>query len=336
MSVVLKETPIECCFSYFWNDKCSLVVDILRYHGRIISRIFLSYEGKPYDYTRYCQFPTGSQPFEAKDKDYLAVMDLEKKNINGKLEGHDKDTGLVFDIDYNDPQQRFSVSDPYERLSKDLFMLKHRPSLLNRLAHFAIPTIDATQFKDMFSLYHEDFPVVEVPKASVKFSDEPPQTKGFRGAIAHHWGWAFPDYIFLMCNNFSGCTDTSLSLSLTRNYIPIGIELVTGYLYLRHKGKEKELSVNNLSTTMYYFMGKPGSSKQDKPHDLIILAWPPKNPNQKIRLKIEYDRAKYFPHIMGTRCWTYLDVDVTVECDGNTLRGYRAVLDVKGKGFKLI
>jgi hypothetical protein len=336
-AITFKNKPVECCFFYFYNDRCSLLVDIIRHHRSISSRIFFAHDGRLYDYGRYCPLPTGDQPFEARDDGYLATTDLVNKAITGQLLKHDACPPLEFNIAYNDPQHRFSVTDPYEHLSADIFRLYHRPSLLNRLTHFFTPALNAEQLKGIISLYHEDCPILpDVNVKSLKFDGENLNTSGFKGSVVHHWGEAFPDYIFLMCNNFAGSGDSFLSLCLARANTPLAVDLVTGYLYMRHENREHRLSINNLSTTMYYSEGKTKSAGQDAPHYLTILAWRSENPNEKIKVKIDYDKTKAIPHILGAPCWTYFDVAAIVEYAGQTLSGERAILDVKGKSYELI
>lgn len=335
MTIHFKGTPIECCFSYFHNKECSLVVDIIRYHRRIVSRIFYrESQPQPLDYSRYCTFPTGNQPFEARgDGNYLATMDINNRTIHGNLVNYNNNPPLEFNIVYNAPQNPYCLTDPYDYfLSRGLLELPHRPSLSNRLAHIFISALDAGLLEEITPIRQEDYPVVTVLSANI---NNQPLTN-LKGAISHHWGWAFPDYIFLMCNDFD-VPNVALSLCICRGYTPLGIEATITYLYLiRPNHPPLELSINNLSTMMYYFEGRNSSNSVGAPHYLTILAWPPQNPKEKIKVQINYYGRPNIPHIMGTQCWTYLDVGVRVEYGGQTFTGQRAILDVKGKYFELI
>ena len=379
MTIELKKKPVECCFSYFYNDKCSLVVDIIRHHERTFSRIFYHEEIKPsnqpsqqavrgnnvklLNFSKYCALLPDNDvsPYfvaQAGD-DYLAIANVENKNktfqeekvgpctyiaklkkeVEASKEGKKLTSvqSLNFTISYtdptNDPERCFSVVASYDSFVKGLSELNHRPSLLNRLVHISKPN-EAT-LRRLLPLFQEDFPLVTVKK--VVLNGKELEYDKFKGAIAHHWGDSFPEYIFLMCNKFTensiDSQETLLTLSFCRVQTALAVELITGYVCFWRLGERLEFSINNLSNMIHYFSGKDGSTDADY---LIIKAWRVQKPQDpEIRVRIVYKKDKVCSVIFSTgKCYTYFDVDVYVKYEGKEWEGKKAILDVKGFELK--
>ncbi|HHT9154121.1 MAG TPA: hypothetical protein ACFYEM_11440, partial [Candidatus Hypogeohydataceae bacterium YC40] len=89
MKIEFKNEPIECCFSYFYNEQFSLVVDIIRHHEIIFSRIFFHEKSKdPLPYNKYCCLPPEDKPFLAEEgNNYRANMVINDGSVttDGKV-----------------------------------------------------------------------------------------------------------------------------------------------------------------------------------------------------------------------------------------------------------
>ena len=184
--VEFKGDEIECNFTYIYNDKISMVVDIIRHYERIVCRGFIVAEGEKYDFSRSKNLfpfprPNEDPPFYCSKDGDTVNMDLKNNVINGDFKTHP----ISFNLEYNIENFRFSSLESGLKMDK-------LPSVISKW-------LDPTEF---LSLLHEDYPLISVAKGQVNFRGKTYDLKGAKGSMAHHWGLNFPNYVFLMCNGF--------------------------------------------------------------------------------------------------------------------------------------
>lgn len=298
-----KNDEIECNFTYIYNDDISLIIDIIRHYRRIVFRGFAAIrDGSPrgffpLDFSKLN--PSDQFPFPREDAPPFSCrsntnnnhieMDFIKNQIKGNFT---VSPPISFDLSFSIDDQYFSSAE-YARLLRYL-------SKLIRLTR-------------ILPLLHEDFPSVTF-SGNINIDGKPYPLNQAKGAIAHHWGWLFPNYIYLMCNDFEDST-TTLTLSFVVPTTRFGLDLTSGWLYLCHNGKKTRL-VSPLQGSIIYF--KEG-------HKLSIIARFKRN--EFIRVNIDTSKGIHFRHIFNTDCVTVLNTECEVEGVG---KSNRAVLDVKG------
>ncbi len=337
------ESTIECWLAYFYNDRCSLVVDIIRHHRitrnyreHLYSRIFF-YDRDYYrqnnevcNYTRYC--PRGNGNFEVQDANYHALIETNTVpdrfagNITSLTSG--QRLPLQFEITcQRDLQYRFNAIEPFTRLVNGFYELSHRPSLLNRMAHFIRPAIPAAAQTGIVCLSQEDFPCLKNLTTSQLEFNRRPLGPFNGGALAHHTGWWFPDYLFLVCNSFPDRPHTFLSLSFSRFTTNMATDLTTGYIYFHHRipryndnPSTYKFDINSLSILAYYFEGEGDSADPQAPHCLVIVGLGQKDVlahglrEKMIKVKLHYQNRPSARVVLGsTQCTTYFDVEIDVE-----------------------
>jgi len=293
--IEFKAKEIECNFTYLYNDDLSLVIDIIRHYGRIVFRGFAITRGARRDFGRMFPFPAvGEPPFSGKSNQDRVIMDLERNTIVGHFEGEPR---ISF-------QLAFSIDDAY--------FSSTTPDWLHSVP-FLRDLYGLTDLTKALSLLHEDFPLVTF-SGIVKVDAREYRLSCARGSIAHHWGWWFPDYIFLMCNAFE-----DLSMLLTLSYVDattrLGTSLKSGYLYLRQQGRETRLVSPFQGNVMYFREGGQLS---------VIVRF---DEEETLRVNIDPRRGVPFPHTFNTDSVTVLNAVCEVEGVG---KSDKAVLDMKG------
>lgn len=309
-TVEFKGDEIECNFTYIYNDKISLVVDIIRHYERIIFRGFIVAEGEEYDFSRLTDLfpfprPNVDPPFYCSKNGDMVNMDLRNNVIEGAFDTHP----ISFDIEFN--IEGFCFNSLESGLGMDKL-----PSGMTKW-------FDPTRF---LSLLQEDYPLITVRKGQVRFNGRSYDLTGARGAMAHHWGWEFPDYVFLMCNDFEK-PDTLLSLSYARTMTTLGSKLVAGYVYISEGENKEKKFVSPINGSVQYFL-EDGL--------LCIVARRPEgilSDKEIVRINVDYKKGKTFPNFFNSPCETVVDVPCEIEYVSERVgpvKGARAVLDVKG------
>jgi hypothetical protein len=289
-----KRKEIECHFTYIHQHDLSLVIDIIRHYGRIVFRGFAAAGGKKLDFSRLFPFPDENDPFSGRAGDSWVRLDMDGRAFEGDFKGKPP---ISFGL-------KFAIEDYYFSSTKPGWI--DRVPLLNRV-------YKGVDLSKGVSLLHEDFPLIKVD-GNVKFAGKDHRLKGARGAIGHHWGWYFPNYLFLMCNGFED-PGTLLTLALSDSLTSLGTGIRSGYLYLRDKGRERTV-VSPVQGKILYFYEEEKIS--------VIARF---DDDDFLRIQIDPRVGAAFPHIFNTHCLTVLNAVCQVEGVG---RSEKAVLDVKG------
>jgi hypothetical protein len=293
--IEFKKKEIECNFTYIYNDDLSLVIDVIRHYNRVVFRGFANTMDVKRDFCRMFPFPNpGELPFSAKSGGDWIKMDIDNNRIEGSFQG---EPPVSFQLSFSIENCLFCSTTP------DWI---HNIALLKNLYGF-------TDLTKALSLLHEDFPIVKF-SGGINIGAKSYHLNGARGAIAHHWGWSFPDYVFLMCNGFAD-PETLLTLSFTDANTRPGINIKGGYLYLRHNSKETKL-VSPFQGNIIYF--REGGR-------LCVIAR--FDEDNLVRVSIDHRKGAAFPHVFNTECVTVMNVECEVEGVG---KGNKAILDVKG------
>ena len=302
--IEFKKKDIECNFTYIYNDDLSLVIDVIRHYNKIVFRGFAVTRDGKFDFSRL--FPNPDElPFSGRSGGDSVKMDFDKNTIEGGFQG---EAPISFQLSFAVEDHRFSSTaapDWVDKWAQKVPFLKDL--ILKELPHGVADLTKA------FSLLHEDFPLVKFG-GDVKIGTKSYHLNESKGSIAHHWGWLFPDYVFLMCNDFPD-PETLLTLSFVNATTRLGMGIRSGYLYLRHNGEETKL-VSPLNGEVIYF--REGGK-------LSVIAR--SEEDKFIRVNIDHNKGAVFPHIFNTDCATVMNAECEVEGIG---KSNRAVLDVKG------
>ena len=292
--IPFKNKEAECIFTHIYNDDLSLVIDIIRHYKRIVFRGFAVIEHEKRDFSRLFPFPAGDDPFSGDAGGDRVKMDISRNLIEGDFRG---EPPISFDLS-------FAIEDYYFNTTRPGWIEK--VGFLNRLYEH----LDLTK---AVSLLQEDFPLTKFD-GNVKFGGKDYPLNQANGVILHHWGWHFPDYLFLACNGFPE-PETLLTLAFVESITSGGIGITSGYLYLHHRGSEKKLISPVQGKIIHFSEGGKIS--------LIARS----GEKRYVRVNIDPKRGAAFPHVFNTRSVTVLNAGCEVEGVGSS---DKAVLDVKG------
>jgi len=292
--IPFKNKEAECIFTHIYNDDLSLVIDIIRHYKRIVFRGFAVIEHEKRDFSRLFPFPAGDDPFSGDAGGDRVKMDISRNLIEGDFRG---EPPISFDLS-------FAIEDYYFNTTRPGWIEK--VGFLNRLYEH----LDLTK---AVSLLQEDFPLTKFD-GNVKFGGKDYPLNQANGVILHHWGWHFPDYLFLACNGFPE-PETLLTLAFVESITSGGIGITSGYLYLHHRGAEKKLISPVQGKIIHFSEGGKIS--------LIARS----GEKRYVRVNIDPKRGAAFPHVFNTRSVTVLNAGCEVEGVGSS---DKAVLDVKG------
>ncbi len=305
---------IECVYAYIHKDGVYLLVDIIRNYQRMLFRGFMVADGHWYDFSRVEKlFPFNPERhLYCEDNGEIAQILLNSNYIYGK-DLHIRETDnpgarkVSFEATYEIMAEPFS--------SSNFFDLGSDTPFKKLVDAFTVEAI---------SLLHEDFPYQKIT-GNVKLIDhngnplEQFSLDNAKCAIAHHWGWAFPNYVLLMCNDF-GNTDTVLTLCCNEVLSRAAIDIKVGYLYMK---PDPDFNV------VCPMEGKVLPFVED--NKLSIIAY--KEKEEGVRVDIDYKHAvRAFPNFFNTYCTTYLGVpcEVIDMSTGQRRKGKGAVMDIKG------
>jgi len=292
--IPFKNKEIECNFTYLYNDDLSLVIDIIRHYGRVVFRGFAVTEHEKRDFSGFFPFPSGDAPFFGESDGNRVKMDIRRNVIEGDFPGEQP---ISFGLWFNMEDYYFSSTKPG---------WIDKVPVLNRVYRAIDPTKGV-------SLLHEDFPLTKFG-GNVTFAGKEYPLDGVNGAIFHHWGWYFPNYLFLACNGFSDPT-TVLTLAFADSVATAGIGIKSGYLYLHHGETAKNL-VSPFKGRVIYFYEEGKIS--------VVARF---NETDSVRVNIDPRTGTAFPHVFNTNCVTVVNAHCEVEGVGTS---NRAVLDLKG------
>lgn len=292
--IPFKDKEAECIFTYIYNDDLSLVIDIIRHYKRIVFRGFAVTEHEKRDFSRFFPFPAGGDPFSGESDGDRVKMDISRNVLEGDFRG---EPPISFDLS-------FTIGDYYFNSTKPGWIEK--VGFLKRLYGH----LDLTR---VVSLLQEDFPLTKFD-GNVKLGGMDYPLDGANGVILHHWGWYFPNYLFLACNGFPE-PKTLLTLAFVESVASGGIGIKSGYLYLHHRGVEKKLISPFQGKVIYFSEGGR----------ISVIA---RSCEKKyVRVNIDPRRGGAFPHVFNTHSVTVLNAQCEVEGVG---RSDKAVLDIKG------
>jgi len=276
--IAFKNEDIECNFTYLYEGDLSLVIDIIRHYERIVFRGFAATRHGKRDFSNLFPFPKGENPFSGESGGNRITMDIE----GNAIEGNFRDEPPI------SLSLSFTIEDYY--FSSTIPRWIDKVPVLNKL-------YQSIHLTSVVSLLHEDFPLVTFD-GDVRVGTENYHLDRARGAIAHHWGWYFPNYVFLMCNGFED-PGTLLTLSFADSITSAGIGIKSGY-----QGK----------VISFWEGGK-----------LCVVAR--FDEGNFVRVNIDPDKGIAFPNVFNTTCMTVMNVGCEIEGMGES---DKAVLDVKG------
>ena len=292
--IAFKNEDIECNFTYLYDGDLSLVIDVIRHYERVVLRGFAATQHGKRDFSNLFPFPNGEDPFSGESGGNRITMDIEGNAIEGNF-GDEPPISLSLS---------FTIEDYY--FSSTIPRWIDKVPVLNKL-------YQSIRLTRVVSLLHEDFPLVTFD-GDVTLGTEHYHLDRANGAIAHHWGWYFPNYLFLMCNGFED-PGTLLTLSFADSITSAGIGIKSGYLYLHHHGKEKKLISPVQGKVISFWEGGKLS---------IVARF---DEGDFVRVNIDPGKGIAFPNVFNTTCLTLMNVGCEIEGIG---KSDRAVLDVKG------
>jgi len=278
-------TDAECIFLWLWTDELSLVVDVIRHYGRVLFRGFVAFGEDGQDISRWFPFPASfAPPFSVRSDGDWVSLDLVSLTMVGWL---GRNPPVAFNLGCH-------LGDAY---------FNAVPCWLRRF--------DWTR---AVSLLQEDFPRATFD-GTVTASGRTYSLDRARGAIVHHWGWRFPNYLFLACHGFSGDPDAALTFACAAVRTRWGVMFDGGYLYLLQHGGEDRMLIAPLRGTLQY--AREG--------DTLVLTI--RHSSRCVtRIVVDPGAGVAFPHVFNTDAVTVLGA--TCELEGVGVG--RAVLDAKG------